>query len=168
MSNSSLSKTFALVSLKSHKYRSSVLCFLPPKIVFIEVHFVSKKILGLKIFWGWTKFCVQKKIFDLKKFFRKFFGVQKNFCFGKKFCAKKMWVNKNLSSEKNFESEKKFGSEKNIGSIKNAGSEKNFGSKKILGQKEFWVLQLDFSMLRYCRFWWSSSCSSCDMGHSDP
>ena len=67
VSYSSLSKTFALASLESHKYRSSVLCFLPSKIVFIEVNFVSKKILGLQIFWGWTKFCVQKN-FRLEKF----------------------------------------------------------------------------------------------------
>ena len=35
--------------------------------------------------------------------------------------------------------------------------------KNILGLQKFWP--------SYCRFWWSSSCrscSSCDMGHSDP
>ena len=36
----------------------------PPKIVFIEVHFGSEKILGLKKFWGRTKFGVPKKNFE--------------------------------------------------------------------------------------------------------
>ena len=55
-SNSNLSKTFVLGSLKSLKFRST------PKILFIVIHFGSEQILGLKTFW-----------------FRKCFWSKKNF-----------------------------------------------------------------------------------------
>ena len=64
VSNSSLSKTFALASFESHKYRSSVICFLPTKIVFIEVHFGSQNCRP-KIFLGPKNFFFRHKFFFL-------------------------------------------------------------------------------------------------------
>ena len=46
VSNSSLSKTFALCQFRKLKVQK--LCFLRPNIVFIEIHFESEQILGMK------------------------------------------------------------------------------------------------------------------------
>ena len=70
MSNSNL-------SFKFRKPQVQKFCFIPPKIIFIKVHFGSEKILGLKefmglknfgsrIFLGPTKILGPKKFWDKK------------------------------------------------------------------------------------------------------
>ena len=51
VSNSSLRKTFALC-MQFRKPQVQKLRFIPPKIIFIEVHFWLEKILGLKFLFG--------------------------------------------------------------------------------------------------------------------
>ena len=91
------------------------------------------------------KKCGQRKILSLKTFGKKITG------------SETFWVWKN------------FGSKKNIGPEKIFVPPKTFVSEKIVGPKKFRVW--NFFFFSYCRFWWGSSCcscSSCDMGHSDP
>ena len=85
-------------------------CSIPPKIIFIEVHF------GSKHFWVWKKFGSEKILVS-----RKIMGLKKTFC------LKKIWIRKN------------FGFEKNYGSKKNFSSEKYFRSKNVLVKKSVWT-----------------------------
>ena len=40
--------------MQFRKLQVQKLCFIPPKIIFIEVHFWLEKIFGLKKFFGWV------------------------------------------------------------------------------------------------------------------
>ena len=120
VSNSSLSKTFALGSLESLKFRSS---FLVWKIQ------VSRKILGLKALCVWKNFWTEKmlgpkKNLCLKKLLYLKFFLGPNRIFGKK----KMMVWKNLSKQ-NFWTKKILGPKK-FWVQKNWRSEKIFISRK--------------------------------------
>ena len=106
VSNSSLSKTFTLVSLESFKFRSY------PKIVWLKFILGQKKNFGIKKI-GPEKILIRKKFGSWKKF-----GSTKKFGF-----------------ETNFASERNFGSEKKIWVWKILFVWTNFGSKKNLVKK---------------------------------
>ena len=133
------------------------LCFIPPKIFFIDVNFGSEKILGLKNFWieiffEPIKFLVNK-IFGPKKNL----GLEKKFGWEKKFWRKNVWrktcLKKNILGQNKFlvrkKSEKKLWVQRNFRNEKKVKKnlvKKNFGSKKIfrperkiLGLKKFAV-----------------------------
>ena len=131
VSNSSLSKTFALSSLQNLKFRTSVSSL--QRSFSLKFIFGQTKFLGLKRFWfpekclAKKKPCVWKnsrsqKVSGRKKILgpKKILGLKKN-----------SWSKKNFGSKKNLSSEKNFGSEKNSWSKKNFGSKKNLGPKKM-------------------------------------
>ena len=103
VSNSSISKTFALGSLESIKFRSSISS--------LQRSFSLRLILGQKQFWVWKKFWVRNFFLDLTNFrLTKFFGLQK--CLVPKKCCvpkknfvqkcliqKKIWVQKILGTK---------------------------------------------------------------------
>ena len=109
MSNSSLSKTFALCQFRKLKLQK--LCFLPPNIVLGVKKMSPKIILGQKKFWSWKKFGPKKNVGSEKKWFQKSFWVRKNLG------LKNFLVQKNFGSKKNMHLKKKFGSEKFLSKI---------------------------------------------------
>ena len=152
VSNSSLSKTFALCQFRKLKLQK--LCFLPPNIVL-----GLKKKINPKILLGQKKILVQKK-----------FGLEK------------IWVGKNFGSEKMLDPKKIFGTNKNFLAWKKIlGPKKIFGLKKFEVKKKFWVpkkfcvkknfrsdknlclekiwVWKNFGSKKFC----CCSCSSCDL-----
>ena len=81
VSNSSLSKTFALCQFRKLKLQK--LCFLPPNIVLglkrneCKNNFWSEKIFGSEKIWAWNKIWVRKKFGQKKNLGLKKFWVQK-------------------------------------------------------------------------------------------
>ena len=93
VSNSSLSKTFALCQFRKLKVQK--LCFHPPNIV------LGLKKNESKNYFGSEKILVRKKIKVKIKF-----GFEKNFCLKKFWVQKKFWDQKNFGSTNNFWPEK--------------------------------------------------------------
>ena len=116
VSNSSLSKTFALC-----QFRKQNLCFLPPNIVLGLKKNESKNYLGSE------KNLVRKKM-KIKKIW-----VWKNFSW------KKMLGLKKILGQKKFWDQKKFWHEKNFGPEIILGQKKFWVKRKIMLWKIFWV-----------------------------
>ena len=116
VSNSSLSKTFALCQFRKLKVQK--LCFLPPNVI-----------LGLKK-WVQKSFWVRKN-FDPQKIK----GSNKIWVW-KNFGWKKFWVWKKFLSEKN------LGPAKKIWVWKKFRAWKSFGSKKSCVKKKCWIQKI--------------------------
>ena len=94
VSNSNLSKTFALGSSESLKFRSSVLSL--------------QRSFPLKFIWGKKIFCVWKNVGSEKIFGPKKFCIWKIFSVWKILSPKNFLDGKNIWSKNNFESKKIF------------------------------------------------------------
>ena len=89
MSNSSLSKTFALCQFRKLKVQK--LCFLPPNIVLGLKKMSPKIILGQTKFWSGKNFGSEKKFCPKKNLgLKKNFGPEKNLGPGKVLGPKKI------------------------------------------------------------------------------